>query len=212
MASKTSQGMVRRRWLAAESLIFLPVSAWRWVAKVPCGWLTWYTNPINNSGPLICARPRGKGPCSARMACKPLTLSSRSKSATNAFASATLPVAPPFASSSTSYHHSLHGNPYQAYAATDGDDSYKNHPKGSIIGADAPSSVVLEPPYAQQQQYQGYSFTEDTSFASFARLQIGTKWYRISKHLNWHHTMIMIFQNTNWDAQYSSTGPSPDTN
>ena len=44
------------------------------------------------------------------MVCKALTLSSRSKSATNAFASDTLPAAPPFASSSTSQNrHSLHG-------------------------------------------------------------------------------------------------------
>ena len=88
-------------------------------------------------------------------------------------------------------------NPYQK--VTDASLAVLNHEQGSVRSADLPglsllSYALLANGEASNDYYanEGNVFIVDERFAAFLRVQIGSKWYRVSNHVNWHFKLNTI--------------------
>jgi hypothetical protein len=97
-------------------------------------------------------------------------------------------------------------NPYAQYS--DPAKPALHHNVGFITSTDAPSIWMSD-----IAADQGRTFEETDSFREFARLQLPSKWFRISEDVEWSTTLKIKYsvsstpQNPNWDNDGSTSTP-----
>jgi len=91
------------------------------------------------------------------------------------------------------------GNPYEAFTSVGTPED--SHAIGELTSTDRPSSSISDSGFAINE-----TFEEKDSFREFARLNIGTKWYRISDFVNWHFTLKVKNENGTLINNGSSQG------
>lgn len=88
-------------------------------------------------------------------------------------------------------------NPYAAKAGGD-----LAHAVGEITSLDNPTIWIPEAGAAN-----GNTFQEEAKFGEFARVNIGSKWYRVSDFLDWNLTAKVKMAGGVWTDNGSATGP-----